>query len=169
MLQKFIKSCWSLWPKELCVLNIIKEIDLELEHKHKHKHKHDHDHHHKPDHDHKHHPDHKHDHVYCETIIKEEFCGNFGEGEEMVWQAPANNYFQGTFQVFNSANSFTDVTASINSTPAITLPTVRPGFTISRAAINPTSFTINAPPGTNGTYCITLYKVLPFHYYEPVE
>ncbi|TKC14319.1 S-Ena type endospore appendage [Robertmurraya kyonggiensis] len=155
MLHKLIRSCWLLWPKELCVFNIIKKIDLE--------------HHHTHDHDHDNEHDHHHNHTQSCTIIKEEFCGNFTDGEEMVWQAPSNHYLQGTFQVFNSSSSVADVTVSIDATPSIILPAVRPGFTISRAAINPTSFTINAPPGSNGTYCITLYKVLPFHHHEPVE
>ncbi|RTR26949.1 hypothetical protein EKG37_20450 [Robertmurraya yapensis] len=161
MIHRLIKSCWSLWPKELCVLNIIKKIDFDHHHHAHHKH---HDHH---DH-HKHHVHHNHDHSQGDTIIKEEFCGNFMDGEEMVWQAPSNNYIQGTFQVFNSSSSIADVNVSINSTPTIIFPAVSPGFTISRVAINPTSFTINAPSGTNGTYCITLFKRIPLRPKESV-
>lgn len=92
-------------------------------------------------------------------LFKEENCGNFnGTGaDEQVWAAPAGDYFEGTFQIFNSAASSGTVTGTINP-GAIPIGPVPQGSTFSVAALNPTSFTITAPAGATGTYCITLYK-----------
>jgi hypothetical protein len=92
-------------------------------------------------------------------VFQEKICGNFNgplAGVE-VWSAPAGAYFSGTFELFNSASSPATVTATGASTPAIAL-TAAPGNTDSQSVNQPTSFTITAGAGDNGTYCITLYK-----------
>ncbi|WP_148359644.1 S-Ena type endospore appendage [Peribacillus simplex] len=92
-------------------------------------------------------------------MFQEKICGNFnGTGAaQIVWTAPAGDYFEGTFQIFNSASSTGPVTGTINP-GAVAVGPVPPGSTFSVAATNPTDFTITAPIGTSGTYCITLYK-----------
>ncbi|WP_148359646.1 S-Ena type endospore appendage [Peribacillus simplex] len=92
-------------------------------------------------------------------MFQEKICGNFnGTGaDQTVWAAPPGDYFEGTFQIFNSASSTGTVTGTINP-GAIAVGPVPPGSTFSVAATNPTSFTIAADVGESGTYCITLYK-----------
>jgi hypothetical protein len=99
-------------------------------------------------------------------IFQETLCGNFNGGTDgvedlVVWQAPAGDYFEGTFEIFNSASSPTDATGII-ATPAGNdqVGPVPPGFSIARSTLNPTQFTITAPAGVNGKFCITLYKRL---------
>ncbi|KHE72973.1 S-Ena type endospore appendage [Halobacillus sp. BBL2006] len=93
-------------------------------------------------------------------IFQEQLCGNFNGGidgqEQIVWQAPVGDYFEGTFEIFNSASSTADVTGTI--TPTGTVGPIPPGFSMSVSALNPTAFTITAPAGTSGKFCITLYK-----------
>ncbi|WP_230933884.1 S-Ena type endospore appendage [Priestia sp. TSO9] len=96
-------------------------------------------------------------------IFKEEFCGNFvgGTGPQTVWATSAlGEYFEGTFQIFNSSSS----SASVDGLVGLAIggptnfPPVPPGFTITRSTANPVNFTITAPAGTSGTYCVILYK-----------
>jgi hypothetical protein len=93
------------------------------------------------------------------VIMQEELCGNFNGplAGVTVWSAPAGDYIQGTFSIFNSAASTGTVTAAGTATPAIVL-SADPGNTDSQSVSNPTSFTITADAGESGTWCITLYK-----------
>ncbi|OJD74831.1 S-Ena type endospore appendage [Bacillus paramycoides] len=104
-------------------------------------------------------------------IFQEKICGNFNGGaagvvDQIVWSAPAGDFFEGTFEIFNSATSANTVTGIIISSnptpPPATITTnlgpVPPGFSVSNTVSKPISFAITAPAGTNGTFCITLYK-----------
>ncbi|OJD74832.1 S-Ena type endospore appendage [Bacillus paramycoides] len=95
-------------------------------------------------------------------IFQEKICGNFSattaEVTQTVWSAPAGDFFEGTFEIFNSATSAAPVTGTITSTPATPALTVPVGFSVSATALRPTAFSIAAPAGTNGKFCITLYK-----------
>ncbi|EOO23387.1 hypothetical protein IIU_07045 [Bacillus cereus VD133] len=97
-------------------------------------------------------------------FFQENFCGNFNNPASAtgpititdIWSAPFNDYFEGTFQIANSALSLGNVITDINSSPGTI--TTSPGVTTSIAIIDPTTLTLTVPPGTNGTYCINLYK-----------
>ncbi|MBU4643201.1 S-Ena type endospore appendage [Bacillus toyonensis] len=95
-------------------------------------------------------------------IFQEKICGNFrattAAVTQVVWTAPAGDFFEGTFEIFNSATSATPVTGTVTSTPVTPVLTVPVGFSVSATALRPTAFSITAPIGTHGTYCITLYK-----------
>jgi len=102
-------------------------------------------------------------------IFQEQICGNFsniGSTTPLVlslFTSPVGDYFEGTFQLFNSAASPTTVsgtvTSSITTPPTITtIGPVPPGTTFTVAVKNPTDFGISASAGVSGTYCITLYK-----------
>lgn len=94
-----------------------------------------------------------------EEIITEEICGNFKAGEVKVWKAAfSDDFLEGRFQIFNDNTSLGNVTATIKADPTVTFPPVPPGFTVTREANRPRSFTISAPPGTSGRFCITLLK-----------
>ena len=96
-------------------------------------------------------------------VFQEKICGNFSnlttaDVTQIVWSGPTGDIFEGTFEIFNSANSGVAVTGTITANPTVPAFMVPPGFSISRTALRPTAFTILAPPGTSGTFCITLYK-----------
>ncbi|WP_148359645.1 S-Ena type endospore appendage [Peribacillus simplex] len=97
-------------------------------------------------------------------IFQEEICGNFNSDgvpglPQIVWTAPAGDYFEGTFQIFNSAASPGNASANIAFVGGGAIGTAAsPGSTVSVAVTNPTSLTIIADAGESGTYCITLYK-----------
>jgi hypothetical protein len=95
-------------------------------------------------------------------MIKEEICGNFigSTGPTPIrWQAPAGDYIQGNFRVFNSASSGGNASGNITfSGGGLGMPDATPGNTISRTVPNPISFSIVAGEGVSGTYCIILYK-----------
>ncbi|WP_286177174.1 S-Ena type endospore appendage [Bacillus sp. AFS017274] len=99
-------------------------------------------------------------------IFQESICGNFngptiGVVDETVFTAPVGTYIEGTFEIFNSAASVTTVTGTVNSSTApvtTTIGPVPPGNTIGKNVKNPTSFVIQMPAGTSGTYNLTLYK-----------
>ncbi|KEF38369.1 Spore coat protein Z [Schinkia azotoformans MEV2011] len=94
-----------------------------------------------------------------EKIFTEELCGNFRAGTVTVWQAASpNDILEGTFHIFNDNTSQADVTATITAHNNVNFPPVPPGFTVTREAIEPVSFTITAPPNTSGRYCITLVR-----------
>lgn len=94
-------------------------------------------------------------------IFQEQICGNFYGGTEgetqIVWQAPVGDFFEGTFEIFNSASSPGDATGTVNP-GGVTVGPVPPGFSMAQTVLNPTDFTITAPAGVNGKFCITLYK-----------
>ncbi|WP_027954011.1 S-Ena type endospore appendage [Halobacillus kuroshimensis] len=89
-------------------------------------------------------------------IVQEEICGNINGvlTADILWSAPAGSYISGTFQVFNSASS----TGNIVVAGDVVFAGVTPGNTQSESVDNPTTFTVTALAGVNGTYCITLYK-----------
>jgi len=97
-------------------------------------------------------------------FFQEKICGNFsnpattGAIGVTVWSAPAGDYIEGTFEIFNSASSPGTVSGAVVSTPATPGISVPPGFSISISALRPTSFAITVPAGASGTFCITLYK-----------
>jgi hypothetical protein len=97
-------------------------------------------------------------------FFQEQICGNFNGGtggivNEAVFVASPEDYLEGTFQIFNSAASLSTVNGAV-ITPQGPAPIgpVPPGNTFTIARRNPELFTITAPGGTSGTYCITLYK-----------
>jgi hypothetical protein len=98
--------------------------------------------------------------------FQEQICGNFngstiGITDAVVFIAPVGDYLEGTFQLFNSASSVSSVSGTVTSAgapPTTPIGPVPPGNTFTVAVKNPTSFSISIPAGTNGTYCITLYK-----------
>jgi hypothetical protein len=98
-------------------------------------------------------------------LFQEQICGNFnnlgvGVVDEVVFNAPLGDYFEGTFQIFNSASSSGIVTGTVNTSvgPSVGVGPVPPGNTFASAVRNPTSFSLSIPAGASGTYCITLYK-----------
>ncbi|WP_230933883.1 S-Ena type endospore appendage [Priestia sp. TSO9] len=93
-------------------------------------------------------------------FFTEELCGNFAPGSQIVWAtAETGEYFEGTFQIFNSSSSTGNVVGNvIDVNGNNTVITVPPGFTLSRSVTNPVTFNITAPAGASGTYCINLYK-----------
>lgn len=94
-------------------------------------------------------------------MFQECISGNFnatdGEVETLVWTSNPGEYTAGTFQLFNSAASVTAVAGEIGGMQPATI-TADPGFTVAASVQGPTGFTIDAPTGTSGSYCITLYK-----------
>jgi hypothetical protein len=90
-------------------------------------------------------------------MFQETICGNFNGPltAEIVWTAPTGAYFAGTFEIFNSASGTSTVTGTI--TPAGAL-SATPGNSDSVSVDQPTAFTITAPAGTSGKFCINLYK-----------
>ncbi|MEH6989895.1 S-Ena type endospore appendage [Cytobacillus firmus] len=105
----------------------------------------------------------------CPTpeIFQEKICGNFNGGtagiELMVWQAVPGDYFEGTFEIFNSASSSGSVTGDITAEMGETVVGPVPqGNSVANSVLEPSDFTISAPPNTSGKFCITLYKrVMP--------
>ncbi|MDP1383939.1 hypothetical protein Q8G31_30300 [Priestia megaterium] len=96
-------------------------------------------------------------------ILKEKICGNFigsAGATPILWQAPEGDYIEGTFQVFNSAASGGNASGNISLAGGIGIgmSDATPGNTISQSVPSPVSFSIIAPVGVSGTYCITLYK-----------
>ncbi|MEC1694110.1 CotY/CotZ family spore coat protein [Schinkia azotoformans] len=99
----------------------------------------------------------------CKETIKEELCGLFGTGNVTVWKAALPGaYLEATFEIFNDGSSLGNVDAVIKAQQDVIFPTLSPDTTVSREAIMPSSFTILAPPGTSGRYCITLLRCVPF-------
>lgn len=95
-----------------------------------------------------------------EKIIKEEICGNFGPGKQIVWEAISVDNIHGTFQIFNSANSTSPVEGFVDGSNPVIFPAVPPGSTLSRSTTFPKSFTIEAPTGSSGKYCIIFTKII---------
>lgn len=100
------------------------------------------------------------------NIIQEEICGNFGPGIQTVWEEISVDILQGTFQIFNSAQSTSPVEGFIDAREPITFPPILAGSTISRSTSFPKSFTIKAPKGTSGKYCIILTKLIPINHHH---
>lgn len=94
-------------------------------------------------------------------VIEEEICGNFGAGVQTVWESMSDYYIEGTFQIYNSAQSSSAVKGFIEASTPVVFPAVMPGSTITRSTDSPTAFKINAPLGTHGKYCINLTKAIP--------
>lgn len=97
-------------------------------------------------------------------IIQENLCGNLTGQligvDAVVWEADplgVNNYFQGTFEVFNSSNTPIDVNITRATGPSVAF-TVPPLTTTSRSVLNPISLATTLDPGETGKYCIILYK-----------
>jgi len=94
-------------------------------------------------------------------IFQEEICGVF-DGSELnpVWLAPAGDYIQGTFRIFNSSASGGNAEATVvRSVGAdVDLTDATPGNTTARTVNNPIQFRITAANDVSGEYCITLYK-----------
>ncbi|WP_108672080.1 S-Ena type endospore appendage [Peribacillus acanthi] len=104
-------------------------------------------------------------------IFQEEICGSIqGPVDDTFWRGPTNenDYFQGTFEVFNCGNQnivFEVTSAGGGTTGAIT---VTPGNTRKVSVNNPQNFIIRVTPlvatdtvpvnRSRGKYCITLYK-----------
>ncbi|TVY08864.1 S-Ena type endospore appendage [Paenibacillus cremeus] len=93
-------------------------------------------------------------------IFQEKICGNFlGAAVRAVFTAPAGDYFEGTFEIFNSASSTASAVGTVTpAVGAVTTFDAVPGFSNAAAVKNPISFVIDAPTGVSGTFCITLYK-----------
>jgi hypothetical protein len=97
-------------------------------------------------------------------ILKEEICGNFNNSSGAplaipVWEAPAGDYIQGTFQVFNSAASVGVATGNIDlGNFSVAMTPATPGNTVSETFNNPEGLVIATGGTASGRYCITLYK-----------
>jgi hypothetical protein len=92
----------------------------------------------------------------CPNAV-EKICGNLmGPLTNFpVWTAPTvNDYFQGTFEIFN-AGPAGNITSNV--IPDTSEP-ITPGNSISASINNPTTFTVTVDSGTHGKFCITLYK-----------
>lgn len=89
-----------------------------------------------------------------DQLCQEKICGNLNGGTAgltlfTAWTAPAvNDYFQGTFEIFNAGPA---TTASVTTTA---------GGTVNFLSIPPGSSISNVPAGTTGKFCINLYKRL---------
>ncbi|MGN7179033.1 hypothetical protein BK139_01675 [Paenibacillus sp. FSL R5-0490] len=99
------------------------------------------------------------------VIFQEKICGNFSGGTGginrlSVWRAPAEDYIEGTFEIFNSTGSPGSVTGNITAPGSPGVGPVPPGNSAALAVITPSEFTITAPPNASGKFCITLYKRL---------
>ena len=97
------------------------------------------------------------------AIFQEEICGNLTGllSGYLAWEAPAvNDYFQGTFEIFNAGPD--TITASVlDSNGNVIAPlSIPPNNSVSASANNPEFFSVNVPAGTHGKFCITLYKRL---------
>lgn len=92
-------------------------------------------------------------------VFQEKICGNLTGAltDFLAWQAPlgVNDYFQGTFEIFNAGPGI--ITAVANGGPG-NLLTI-PSGTSQVVSINlPTNLTVTVPLGTTGKFCINLYK-----------
>lgn len=99
------------------------------------------------------------------VVFQEKICGNLtgplGEAAPFIaWQAPeVNDYFQGTFEIFNAGPGIITATVLNNDGVVVGTLTVPPGSSISVSVNNPNSLNIiSVPLGTHGKFCITLYK-----------
>lgn len=103
-------------------------------------------------------------------IFQEKICGKLTGPltSYVAWEVPtaggANDYFQGTFEIFNAGSPGTgNITAEIrdmNGTLVGSL-TVPPGNSVSVSVNAPDFFNIlSVPNGVHGKFCITLYKRL---------
>lgn len=99
------------------------------------------------------------------TVLQEKICGNLtgplgvGDATFIAWQAPVvNDYFQGTFEIFNAGPDI--ITAEILNSAGVVIATlsVPPRNSVAVSVNNPDSFSIVVPDGTHGKFCITLYK-----------
>lgn len=98
-------------------------------------------------------------------VFQEKLCGNVTSNlvNQNAWAARpgVNDYFQGTFQVFNAGDtgiSF-DVLSSTPGSSATDIP-VPPGSTVSISVANPIQFLIDTTGSvvTGSTWCAVLYK-----------
>lgn len=98
-------------------------------------------------------------------VFQEKICGNLqgplpweSQPGFTAWNAPAvNDYFQGTFEIFNAGPDI--ITARVlNSTGEFVDLSVPAGNSVSISFNNPDSFVVFVPEGTNGKFCINLYK-----------
>lgn len=97
-------------------------------------------------------------------IFQEEICGDFKDIDAVVWSPPAvNDYFQGTFEVFNAGPGQVRFSVNDPANPA-NLFDVPPGTSRAVSVNNPFRFAVQsigidgAVTGTFGKWCITLYK-----------
>jgi hypothetical protein len=95
-------------------------------------------------------------------IFQEQICGNL-QGpltDTNVWLAPTpSDYFQGSFEVFNSGPGIIlfeiqDLAGNTISGP-VGVPV---GTSIVLSVNNPGRLVVNVPDGTRGRFCINLYK-----------
>ena len=101
------------------------------------------------------------------VVFQEKICGNL-QGpltEFPAWQAPTpeNDYFQGTFEIFNAGTGIINATVTDTSGFATQIGGangISPGNSISVSVNNPASLIVTVPMGTHGKFCITLFKRL---------
>ena len=74
-----------------------------------------------------------------------------------VWETINVEIKEATFQIYNWNQSPSPVEGLVDSIQPISF-SIPPGSTFSRTIARPKSFTINAPEGTSGKYCIHLTK-----------
>lgn len=96
-------------------------------------------------------------------VFQEKICGNLTGPLNgfIAWQAPTvNDYFQGTFEIFNAGPGI--ITADVLNSASVVIATltVQPGNSVSVSVNNPNSFSVTVLDGTHGKFCITLYKRL---------
>lgn len=95
-------------------------------------------------------------------VFTENLCGNLlGPITATVWSTVGvSDYAQGTFEIFNSAQSLAVITGEV-SNGVVTAEFIVPAGTSESVSINkPAIFTVTVGTGDNGTYCINLYKRL---------
>lgn len=100
------------------------------------------------------------------VVFQEKICGNLTgplpvppATTFVAWTAPAvNDYFQGTFEIFNAGPAGTITARVLNTGGAIPI-VATPGNSISVSVNNPVSLIIDSvPSGTHGKFCINLFK-----------
>lgn len=96
-------------------------------------------------------------------IFTENLCGNLlgPLSAAPIWSVVGlSDYAQGTFEIFNSAQSLSVMTGAVGNGVATAIFTVPAGTTQAVSITKPAIFTVSVATGDNGTYCINLYKRL---------
>ncbi|SDN53375.1 S-Ena type endospore appendage [Bacillus sp. OK048] len=95
-------------------------------------------------------------------VFTENLCGNLlGPLSAAVWSTVGvSDFAQGTFEIFNSAQSLAVMTGAVGNGVNTAIFTVPAGTTGSVSIRKPAIFTVSVATGDNGTYCINLYKRL---------
>jgi len=96
-------------------------------------------------------------------VFTENLCGNLlgPLTATAVWSVVGiGDYAQGTFEIFNSAQSLSVMTGAVGNGVETAIFTVPAGTTEAVSIRKPAIFTVSVATGDNGTYCINLFKRL---------